>query len=108
MEGATKSTAAKQPVEYGEVQYWDQRYLKEKGTHFEWLQDYEALREQIQEIVGHNKNAKILHIGCGNSELQFGLYNQGYHNIFNIDISGVVIEQMCKEQLEKGYSEMKF
>lgn len=98
----------KKPVEYGEAEYWDQRYLKDQRAHFEWLQDFEALKEQIEAVLGKNKEARILHIGCGNSELQFGLYSAGYHNIVNIDISGVVIEQMRREQEEKGFDKMQF
>ena len=33
-------------------------------------------------------------IGCGNAPLSEDMYDDGYHNIFNIDISSVVINQM--------------
>jgi len=48
--------------------------------------------------LDHNKDKKILHIGCGNSQLQDRLYEKGYHKIINIDISSVVIEQMNKNK----------
>lgn len=51
---------------------------------------------------------RILHVGCGNSELQDKLYEEGYHKIDNIDISAVVIDQMNKSKELKGYSEMTF
>ncbi|KAG8277682.1 Methyltransferase-like protein 13 [Homalodisca vitripennis] len=37
---------------------------------------------------------KILVIGCGNSSLSSDLYDVGYKQIMNIDVSGVVIKQM--------------
>ena len=56
-----------------------------------------------------NKDAKILMLGCGNSGINFtvfvlhysgllelseDMYKCGYENIYNIDISPVVIEKM--------------
>jgi hypothetical protein len=35
-------------------------------------------------------------IGCGNSKLSQQMYDEGYKNIINIDISPTVIEQMKK------------
>ena len=37
---------------------------------------------------------KILNLGCGNSLLAEELYDKGFKNVYNIDISPVVIEQM--------------
>ena len=39
---------------------------------------------------------QVLNLGCGNSVLSEGLYDKGFKNIINIDISPVVIEQMQK------------
>ena len=33
-------------------------------------------------------------VGCGNSKLSDQMYQAGYHNIVNIDISPSVIQQM--------------
>lgn len=38
----------------------------------------------------------ILQLGCGNSILQEEMYDVGYKNITNIDISPIVIEQMSE------------
>ena len=35
---------------------------------------------------------KILIIGCGNANFSEDMYDDGYHYLFNIDISSVVIE----------------
>lgn len=65
-------------------------------------------QKEIELALGHDKEKRILHLGCGNSALQDELYEAGYHKITNVDISGVVIEQMEKVKAEKGYSEMVF
>ena len=44
---------------------------------------------------------KILVIGCGNSRLSADLYDIGYHNITNIDISDTVISQMINQNKKK-------
>lgn len=37
---------------------------------------------------------RILNLGCGNSTLSEELYDIGFTNVYNVDISPVVIEQM--------------
>ena len=44
--------------------------------------------------------------GCGNSELGAGLYDDGYTNITNIDISPVVINLMSERYSDR--EEMEF
>lgn len=39
-------------------------------------------------------------LGCGNSTLSVDMYNDGYHNILNIDYSEVVISQMQAQDTE--------
>lgn len=51
------------------------------------------------------KETKILNIGCGNSEIQDKLYEDGYHLINSNDISGVVIKQM---KLSSKYPELVY
>jgi 2-polyprenyl-3-methyl-5-hydroxy-6-metoxy-1,4-benzoquinol methylase len=41
-----------------------------------------------------DKNAKVLNIGCGNSEFCEAMYDDGYTNIINIDICENVIRYM--------------
>jgi ubiquinone/menaquinone biosynthesis C-methylase UbiE len=52
------------------------------------------------------KDAKILILGCGNACFSEDLYDDGYHNVYNIDISSVVIEQMLA--WNKDRSDMKY
>lgn len=65
-------------------------------------------QKEIEQALGNDKKKRILHLGCGNSSLQDELYEAGYHRITNVDISTVVIEQMQKVKIAKGYSEMIF
>lgn len=50
---------------YGDKQYWDNRYKKQKGKTFDWLEDYESLKELILKYI--TKKDKILMLGCGNA-----------------------------------------
>lgn len=70
---------------YGNKRYWDKRYCA-KNTVFEWLENFEELRTII-EANCPSKEALILNLGCGNSIIQEDMYDDGYTNIHNIDIS---------------------
>lgn len=50
---------------------------------------------------------RILVAGCGNSELSADLYDIGYRNIVNIDISSTVIRQMSIKHAD-ARPDMKF
>ena len=54
------------------------------------LEDFSSLKEIIEECC--EKEARILILGCGNAEFSEDLYNGGYQNVENIDISQVVID----------------
>jgi 2-polyprenyl-3-methyl-5-hydroxy-6-metoxy-1,4-benzoquinol methylase len=86
---------------YGDPGYWDQRYRDQEGTTFDWLEDYEAIEplinQAVEKIVDEanlqtRENVRILNLGCGNSVLSEELYDRGFKNVYNIDISPVVIE----------------
>ena len=46
------------------------------------------------------KEIKILVLGCGNAEFSEDIYDDGYHNVVNVDISPVVIDQMTERNSE--------
>lgn len=67
------------------------------------LEDYEAIEPLLDDIfqkredfsdtdLSWRKKVRILNLGCGNSILPEEMYDKGYKNIYNIDISHVVIE----------------
>ena len=47
-------------------------------------------------------DSKILNVGCGDSVLSFQMYDHGYKNITNIDISDFAISKMIEQQEKKG------
>ena len=79
--------------DYGNPDYWDERYLKTAEQMFDWLESYNSLKYLIRECEP-DKTARVLVLGCGNAEFSEDMYADGYINIVNIDISSVVIEQM--------------
>jgi len=78
---------------YGDPKYWDERYSEQEGSTFDWLEDYPTLKPYLLPLLP-GPDARILVLGCGNAEFSEHMYDDGYHNIDNIDISPVVIEQM--------------
>jgi len=79
---------------YGDKKYWEQRYLEQKDTTFDWLEDYITLKPIIEEFKLDKKACKSIILGCGNAEFSEEMYDDGYTNIFNIDISETVIKTM--------------
>jgi 2-polyprenyl-3-methyl-5-hydroxy-6-metoxy-1,4-benzoquinol methylase len=78
---------------YGDPKYWEDRYNEQKDVTFDWLEDYESLKSIIYDF--HlDKSAKLINMGCGNSEFCENMYDDGYHNVYNIDICENVIQNM--------------
>jgi len=90
-------------AQYGKSDYWNERYTRETDP-FDWYQRYDALGSIFKKYM--KPTDKILVVGCGNSRLSEDMYKDGYKNITNIDISGVVIKAM--EQKHKDYSGMTY
>ena len=84
---------------YGEPEYWDKRYTIQKEKTFDWLEDWASLKPLIEKLI--NKDAKILMLGWGNALISQEMYDDGYKNITNIDISSVVIENMKEKNTER-------
>ena len=89
---------------YGDPKYWEDRYKDQKGS-FDWLEDYKSLKPTILKL-NLLKDSQILNLGCGNSPFCEDMYDDGFHNINNIDISNNAIELMKKRNLKR--EEMTF
>ena len=86
---------------YGDPNYWEERYKHQSGKTFDWLEDYETLKSIISEFNFNKTICNVLNLGCGNAEMSQEMYDDGYKNITNIDISSTVIEQMKERNNDK-------
>jgi SAM-dependent methyltransferase len=80
-------TIPKDNSEYKKREYWDERFKEEDS--FEWLGKYAEFRDIIRANIP--TSARLLIVGCGNSNLSNDMYDDGYANITNIDFSATVI-----------------
>ncbi|KAM0732130.1 eEF1A lysine and N-terminal methyltransferase-like protein [Formica fusca] len=78
--------------EFSHADYWNTFFKKRGKKVFEWYGEYPELCEILLKYVKIKDD--ILIVGCGNSTLSMSLYDVGYRNIINIDISHIVIKQM--------------
>lgn len=74
--------------------YWEKFFQKRKAP-FEWYGEYLDLCHILHKYMKPTNS--LLVIGCGNSKLSEELYDVGFTNIDNIDISEVVIKQMSSK-----------
>ncbi|CAI5776318.1 eEF1A lysine and N-terminal methyltransferase isoform X3 [Podarcis lilfordi] len=72
--------------------YWERFFRERGGRAFEWYGEWQDLRASLGRYL--RPRDSILVAGCGNSELSEQLYDEGYQDITNVDISEVVIKQM--------------
>ncbi|XP_036609309.1 eEF1A lysine and N-terminal methyltransferase [Trichosurus vulpecula] len=82
----------KSSKEFGSVDYWEKFFQQRGKKAFEWYGSYLDLCGVLHKYI--KAKDKVLVVGCGNSELSEQLYDVGYQDIVNIDISEVVIKQM--------------
>jgi SAM-dependent methyltransferase len=75
---------------FSKQKYWEERF-EEEDT-YDWLVKYSNIRDILAPVMKHSD--RILVVGCGNSTFSADLYDDGFHNVTNIDYSNVVIEKM--------------
>ncbi|XP_073903582.1 eEF1A lysine and N-terminal methyltransferase isoform X2 [Castor canadensis] len=95
----------KSAKDFGSVDYWEKFFQQRGKKAFEWYGTYLELCGVLHKYI--KPREKVLVIGCGNSELSEQLYDVGYQDIVNIDISEVVIKQM-KERSASRRPQMSF
>ena len=64
-------------------------------------QGWDTLEPYLRPLLSKDPDYEILIPGCGNSRLGAALYDSGFLNITNIDISSVVISQMTDRYADK-------
>jgi len=90
------------PKNYSEFlskDYWTNFYkgLQAKSKdleYFEWYGEYPSYRAYINNLLA--KESKILNMGCGKSLFSEKMYDEGYKQIVNIDISEWIVKEMAK------------
>lgn len=80
---------------FAKSEFWKERYCEKKDT-FEWYHPYRMLKDVVTQYITDNKSAKLLNVGCGISKMPEDLFNEGFRNIVNIDISEECIREMNK------------
>ena len=85
-------------AQYGKPEYWEDRYQKDKEP-FDWYQRYSGVKDMITQYI--KPEFTILMLGCGNSKMSEDMFEDGYQNITNVDISFTVIKQMQEYYKEK-------
>ena len=90
--------------EYGDVSFWETRYKDldplSPTPIFDWYNNYDAMKPVLVSLITR-KEASILHVGCGNSELPERLYDDGYRRVVSIDVSPAVVRFMAKRNKER-------
>jgi len=85
-------------AQYGKSEYWEERYTRDPEP-FDWYQRWAGLKDTLMEYVTPQNT--ILMLGAGNSRLSEEMYEEGFHNITNIDISLVVTKAMQEKYKDK-------
>ncbi|CAK77628.1 unnamed protein product (macronuclear) [Paramecium tetraurelia] len=86
--------------DFSSVDYWNNRYSKQKDKFFEWLQTYSTLQPFIHNcLFGRFDISQILYVGCGNSQLQDYMQLDGIKNIRCVDFSDVLIRQKQQQTI---------
>jgi SAM-dependent methyltransferase len=84
--------------QYAQPDWWESEYQKCKpGDTYEWFtsgSDQAFLQQLIDRIPSSTK--AILNLGCGISHIQDAIYDAGFHNITNVDVSSSCIDLMSK------------
>lgn len=98
---------------YANPRYWDQYYNKTSGEEsYDWYVTWDSpmedctfapydegdkkpanvLKDLLQPYLG--KAPKLLMFGCGNSDMSEKMYDGGFEDIVNIDVSEAVMDRM--------------
>ncbi|XP_068150384.1 LOW QUALITY PROTEIN: eEF1A lysine and N-terminal methyltransferase homolog [Drosophila tropicalis] len=91
--------------EFAQTDYWNEFFKKRGEKAFEWYGEYLELCDQIHKYI--KPVDKILMLGCGNSKLSMDMYDTGFRDITNIDISPVAVKKML-ELNARTRPDMKF
>ncbi|ETV76403.1 hypothetical protein H257_09433 [Aphanomyces astaci] len=88
---------------------WNAKYnAATTCVHFDWYLGYDELQMLLQDVLDrYDSSCEIFIPGCGLSELAFQLYDVGYENITNADISTVAVHRMSTVQHQRQATHMQ-
>ncbi|CAE8612982.1 unnamed protein product [Polarella glacialis] len=77
---------------HAEKTFWDDQFANSiYGDTYEWVADFEVIAPALQPLLavqGGAGSCRVLHLGCGNSELPEQLYDfLGVRSCTNVDFS---------------------
>ncbi|XP_036377844.1 eEF1A lysine and N-terminal methyltransferase [Megalops cyprinoides] len=85
--------------EFSSAEYWERFFRRRGDKAFEWYGDYNQLCGVLHKYI--KPRDQVLVVGCGNSELSEQLYDVGYRQLTNIDISETVVTHMNQRNAER-------
>ncbi|KAG5850025.1 hypothetical protein ANANG_G00077890 [Anguilla anguilla] len=85
--------------EFSSAEYWERFFRRRGDKAFEWYGDYNQLCGVLHKYI--KPRDQVLVVGCGNSELSEQLYDVGYRQLTNIDISETVVTHMSQRNAER-------
>lgn len=92
-------SGAKENSRFSHEDYWDERYAKMNKA-YDWYGTWDTESAGPLTIKPHVKPwlpariDNVMNLGCGNSRIAEELYNDGFKDIMNIDISQTAIDKM--------------
>ncbi|KAB5532671.1 S-adenosyl-L-methionine-dependent methyltransferase [Coniochaeta sp. 2T2.1] len=80
------------PPNFESQNYWHDRFSTE--TAFEWLTDSSTFLEIIEPFLDRlDRSARLLHLGCGTSDLHNHLRARGFLNVTNVDYEPLALKR---------------
>lgn len=92
-------SAKREKHEYASKDFWNSRFNEEEK--YDWYIGWPELKPYFLQL-GLTTDAPILNVGCGNSSVAVDMWNDGLKNLWNIDISDKVIDNMKKQVGNSG------
>lgn len=97
---ALPSLLPKHQDEFRSKDYWDRFFFERGDEAFEWYGDFKDIEALVKKYLKPSES--FLVIGCGNSNFSADFYDQGYHQIRNLDFSSIVIEEMRNKNASRA------
>ncbi|GEC78136.1 class I SAM-dependent methyltransferase [Flavobacterium aquatile] len=82
--------------------HWENVFATKNPNEVSWTQKYPKTAMKYIESLGLSKTAKIIDVGGGDSNLVDALVENGYENIWVLDISEFALEKAKKRLGEKA------